>query len=166
MEREFNTLVEEERAWIEDYLAERSETYFLRNGLTATPGRIKAIARQYTSQIKDLDKLMAQLKVAYTRIKKTEENFYQAHAINILLEESAVDWILMRQALPGAPRLEAILDQLTRDFEHGLKLIREKTGRNRFSLSSEALENPEQYIGNLIKQDLKQIPPSERNEDT
>ena len=165
VEQEFNSLADEERTWVEGYLAERSAAYFQRHGLTATPNRIKAVARLYTSQVKDLDKLMVQLKASCTRIKKTEEDFYQAHAINILLKESAVDWILMRQALPGAPSLEAILHQVTRDFEHGLKLIREKTGRSRFSLSSAALENPEKYIGSLIKQDLKKIPPTEDHKD-
>jgi ATP-dependent Clp protease ATP-binding subunit ClpX len=41
---------------------------------------------------------------------------------------------------------------LTADFEHGLKLVREKTGRTRFFITREALEKPDSYIADLLRQ--------------
>ncbi len=41
--------------------------------------------------------------------------------------------------------------RLSADFEHGLKLVQEKTGRNRFFITRKALTNPEDYIAGLIK---------------
>lgn len=39
----------------------------------------------------------------------------------------------------------------------GLKLVREKTGKNRFFITREALVNPEAHISALIKEELKQL---------
>ena len=44
-----------------------------------------------------------------------------------------------------------IYEKLTAEFEYGLKLIREKTKRNRFFLSKKALLNPEDFIKQIIK---------------
>jgi ATP-dependent Clp protease ATP-binding subunit ClpX len=41
---------------------------------------------------------------------------------------------------------------LTADFEHGLKLVRERTGRTRFFITREALEKPESFIAELLRQ--------------
>jgi len=49
---------------------------------------------------------------------------------------------------------EDVYKKLTADFELGLKLVQEKTGRTRFFITREALLNPEAYIGNLIKDEL------------
>jgi hypothetical protein len=40
------------------------------------------------------------------------------------------------------------------DFEYGLKLVREKTGKNRFFLTRRALIDPETFISSLIRDAL------------
>jgi ATP-dependent Clp protease ATP-binding subunit ClpX len=47
--------------------------------------------------------------------------------------------------------IDAIYKQLSADLEYGLKLVREKTGRNRFFLTRQALEAPEAFISQLLK---------------
>ena len=48
--------------------------------------------------------------------------------------------------------LDAIYQQLSTDLEYGLKLVREKTGRNRFFLTRMALDAPEAFIRQLLKE--------------
>ncbi|MBI5062384.1 MAG: hypothetical protein HZB87_02640, partial [Desulfatitalea sp.] len=48
--------------------------------------------------------------------------------------------------------LDTIYKQLTTDLEYGLKLVREKTGRNRFFLTRMALEAPETFIRELLRE--------------
>jgi hypothetical protein len=48
----------------------------------------------------------------------------------------------------------------------GLRLVREKTGKNRFFLDREALMNPESYIAEMIRTEMKRklaalLPPAE-----
>ena len=47
--------------------------------------------------------------------------------------------------------LKDVNEKLNRDFQHGLKLARDKTNRNRFFISRQALLDPEAYVRELIK---------------
>jgi hypothetical protein len=70
-----------------------------------------------------------------------------------VLEEDAVDYII-EQLVNNTIELEDFSEKLSRDFEHGLKLMLERTGRNRFFISREALMDPEAYLNALIKSEL------------
>ena len=75
------------------------------------------------------------------------------HDINIIFEDDAVDYI-MEQLIVYSIKLEDFCEELTQNFEHGLKLIREKTGRNRFFITKNALDDPDHYIRTLLKKEL------------
>jgi len=66
------------------------------------------------------------------------------------MEEDAIDFI-MGQFIHSGAKLEDVYKKLSSDFEYGLKLVREKTGRNRFFITREALLAPEPYISRLLK---------------
>ena len=70
--------------------------------------------------------------------------------INLVLEDDAIDFII-EQFLKSYSSMDDYYKQLAADFEHGLKLVREKTGRNRFFLDQKALVEPEKYISRLLK---------------
>ena len=69
------------------------------------------------------------------------------------MEDDAIDFII-DQLENSTYDLEAFYDQLSTDFEYGLKLVQEKTGKNRFFITKYALMNPESLISNLIKDEL------------
>jgi hypothetical protein len=48
--------------------------------------------------------------------------------------------------------VEDLLSALLKNYQHGLTLIQEKNGIHRFTLSREALRDPEGYLDRLIKQ--------------
>jgi hypothetical protein len=50
-------------------------------------------------------------------------------------------------------QLEDFYRKLSTDLEYGLKLVREKTGKNRFFITREALLNPENFVAELLKSD-------------
>jgi hypothetical protein len=70
-----------------------------------------------------------------------------------VLEEDAIDHLLSKLFL-GELRLQELNGRLNADFELGLKLVREKTGKNRFFINRDALIFPEQYVAGLLKQQL------------
>jgi len=43
-------------------------------------------------------------------------------------------------------KLDNLYKKLTNEFEDGLKLIREKTGKNRFFITKDALLDPERFL--------------------
>jgi hypothetical protein len=57
----------------------------------------------------------------------------------------------MEQLIEAPIGLKDIYHKVNTDFEHGLKLVREKTGRSRFFITRQALLNPEDYIRQMIQ---------------
>ena len=94
---------------------------------------------------------MQKLAFRYEQIKTIEMNFLKNHGINIVLEEDTIDHII-GQWLVHPVDGDAIYKQLSADFLHGLKLVHEKTGRNRFFITRDALESPDRFIGQLLQE--------------
>ena len=107
----------------------------------------------------DVGQVFERVKSSYDEIKKIELDFFKAHDINIVLEEDAIDFV-MEQLVDNAVTLEAFARQLAADFELGLKLVVEKTGKHRFFLNRRALQDPEQFISGLIRNGLHPPMPS------
>jgi hypothetical protein len=103
----------------------------------------------------DIGNVIKKIKSYYDEIKKIELYFFKNHDINIVLEEDAIDFII-EQLVESFVEINIIDEKINQDFQHGLKLAREKTGRNRFFITRQALLDPEVYIGNLIKDNLEQ----------
>jgi endopeptidase Clp ATP-binding regulatory subunit ClpX len=153
LEETFETLAREEKDFIISYLNENKKNLSDKYGLTLTPSRIQVVASYYSGHIMDVEKAINKIKSFYDDIKKIELLFFKNNDINIVLEDDAVDFII-EQFEKNDMNVENYYKQLTDDFKHGLNLIREKTGRNRFFITKSALFSPETFISKLIKDEL------------
>ena len=160
----FDRLAADECQRIRAYVTANRKTFGDKYGIQLTDARIAIVADAYCRKVTDIEKVLKKIKSFYEETKTIELYFIKNHGINIVLEEEAIDAIIERcfntQSTP-----ERYYRNLTDDFEHGLKLVREKTGRTRFFITREALERPEVYIANLLKPDEKcpQLPPAPDN---
>jgi endopeptidase Clp ATP-binding regulatory subunit ClpX len=146
----FECLADEERASIRDYLKANRKSLAEKYSLTMTPARIDIVASYYSKKVMDTGSAVRHIKACYDEIKNIELYFYKNHDINIVLEEDAIDF-LMEMIVESAFELKDVYPKLNNHFEHGLKLVRERTGRNRFFINRSALMNPEDFIRTLIK---------------
>ncbi len=147
---EFDQITEEYRGFIKSYIKENRNSLASQHGLPLSPYRIGRIADFYCNNVSEIGQAIKSIKSYYDQIKRIEIEFYNRHEINIVLEEDAVDFML-EKLIDRSADIKAINSKLSTDFEYGLKLIREKTGRNRFFVSRYALENPETFLSQLIK---------------
>ena len=147
---EFEKLAREERQRIKQYLKLNQKHLANKYNLTMTPSRMNIVALSYAKNIMDIENLVKHIKANYDEIKKIELYFFKNHDINIVLEEDAIDFI-MEQLIEAPIGLKDIYHKLNTDFEHGLKLVREKTGRSRFFITRQALLDPEDYIRRMIQ---------------
>jgi ATP-dependent Clp protease ATP-binding subunit ClpX len=152
--KEFERLVEEEKAYIRDFVQINSRHFSEKYGLTLTPSRIEVVANFYSDHIMDVGTVLRRIKFYYDEIKKIELYFFKNHDINIVLEEDAIDFII-EQFSTSSVNVDDFFKQLSKDFELGLKLVRDKTGRNRFFITKNALLDPESYLSELIKNELR-----------
>jgi endopeptidase Clp ATP-binding regulatory subunit ClpX len=149
----FEKLAQEERQRIKQYLKSNQKHLAEKYNLTMTPSRINIVATSYAINIMDIETVVKHIKANYDEIKKIELYFFKNHDINIVLEEDAIDFII-EQLIKSPVGLKDIYQKVNMDFEYGLKLVREKTGRSRFFITRQALLNPEEYIRQMIKSDF------------
>jgi endopeptidase Clp ATP-binding regulatory subunit ClpX len=156
LRRNFEELSEKEQAFIKNYLKVNSGNLAQKFSLTMTDSRISIVALCYARHILDVGSAIRQIRSYYDGVKKTELYFFKNHDINIVLEEEAIDFII-EKFVTSDMHLDQFYKQLNDNFEHGLKLVREKTGKSRFFITREALLNPENFIRSML---AKQLDPS------
>lgn len=153
LNEDFEKLLNQEKEFIKKFVRSNKKNLSEKYNLTLTPTRIDIIAAFYCKYIMDIENVIKKIKFYSDEIKKIELYFFKNHDINIVMEEDAIDFI-MEQFINSTTKLEDFYKQLTLDFELGLKLIREKTGRNRFFITRKALLGPEEFLNNLIKDEF------------
>ena len=166
IQQDFTRLADQEKQSIKHYIQNNRRILADKYSLSLTPSRLEVLAQFYVNHILDIGQVFQQIKTCYDDIKKIELEFYKRNDINVVLEEDAIDFI-MEQIVNKAVTLETIAQQLNANFELGLKLVKEKTGQNRFFINRDALVNPESFIGGLIRNGLStpKLPANERSED-
>jgi endopeptidase Clp ATP-binding regulatory subunit ClpX len=150
----FGRLIQQEKENIKEYLKENQTNLADKYGLTMTPSRLDVVATCYAKNTLDIGKVIKKIKSYYDEIKKIELHFFKNHDINIVLEEDAIDFII-EKLIESPFELEDVTEKINQDFQHGLKLAREKTNRNRFFITRQALLDPEAFVGELIKDQIK-----------
>jgi endopeptidase Clp ATP-binding regulatory subunit ClpX len=150
IEADYQRLFHEEKAAIKAHVTRRKQKLSIKYGITLTPPHIDAVADYYCRHITNVETVVRKVKQFSDEIKKMELYFFQNHDINIVLEEDAVHYFI-QQYMDEVTDFEEIYRRFCADFEYGLKLVRERIGRNRFFITREALEDPETYIGNLLQ---------------
>jgi ATP-dependent Clp protease ATP-binding subunit ClpX len=149
----FEELAQEEQRCIIQYLESNKKHLSAKYNLTMTPPRMNIVAQFYAKNVMDIENVVRHIKSNYDEIKKIELYFFKNHDINIVLEEDAIDFI-MEQLIEAPIHLDDIFKKVNMDFEHGLKLAREKTGHSRYFINRQALLDPEAYISRLIQNEL------------
>ena len=149
----FGRLIQQEKENIKEYLKENQKNLADKYSLTMTPSRLDVVATCYAKNTLDIGKVIKKIKSHCDEIKKIELYFFKNHDINIVLEEDAIDFII-EKLIESPFELEDVIEKINQDFQHGLKLAREKTNRNRFFITRQALLDPEAFVGQLIKDQI------------
>ena len=117
-----------------------------------TQERVALVASKYVGDVIDIEKALKQVKYFYDQIKAIEFQFLKNFGINLALEDDAIDHMIGKM-IADLENVDSYYKKLSADFEYGLKLVKEKTGRNRFFITKEALLEPEAFIARLLKKD-------------
>jgi ATP-dependent Clp protease ATP-binding subunit ClpA len=153
-ESTFDRLVQEEKDGIRDYIAANKDHLVSKYHMDMPSSRIDIVADQYSKNATDISRIIQKIKAYYDEIKATELQFLKSHDVNLVMEDSAIDHVI-NNIFGSKINLKELFKKLSDDFEYGLKLVRDKTGRNRFFITREALLAPEKFIEGLIKDNLQ-----------
>ncbi len=150
---QYNGIIDENQNFIRAFLKQNRKNVVIQYGMPLTDYRIERIAEYYSFHVTEIGNAVNRIKAYYDRIKKLEIDFYNKHDINIVLEEDAVDY-LMDGLIVRSADVKAVYEKIVADFEFGLKLIQEKTGRNRFFIPRQALDEPETFLNQIIRSEF------------
>ena len=78
-------------------------------------------------------------------------DFEDEHGVNLEFQSGALSRLAEEAASQGRSLLQ-LCRQRFRDMQFGLKLIQKNTGRTTFELGSEAVEDPDKYLSDLVVQ--------------
>ena len=153
----FTDLTEKERQSLVAYIEANQNNLISKHHMDLTPSRKKLIAECYAATPSDVSNIFKKIKSYHNQVKAIELYFLKNHDINIVLDEDAID-LIIEKVIHGHIALKDVYKKLSDDFELGLKLVRDKTGRNRFFITREALNSPETYVGELINLHAESLP--------
>ena len=81
-------------------------------------------------------------------------DFEDEHGVNLEFQSGALSRLVEEAASQGRSLLQ-LCRQRFRDMQFGLKLIQKNTGRTTFELGSEAVEDPDKYLSDLVVQSYR-----------
>ncbi|MBW1679157.1 MAG: AAA family ATPase [Deltaproteobacteria bacterium] len=84
-------------------------------------------------------------------VKNFERHFFETHGLKIIFAEDALNSIIHQSIKENRDPLD-ICKNTVKNYEYGLKLIKEKTGKESFTIHQEALIDSEGYLNRLIRE--------------
>ncbi|HEX3800174.1 MAG TPA: AAA family ATPase [Verrucomicrobiae bacterium] len=108
----------------------------------------------------ELKKLLAEHQneerlVARQLVNEFAERFRENHGLKIKFTEAAAD-LLVSQALERGKAVRDLCGERFKDYQFGLKLISQNTGRDEFEISVEAVEAPDKILSDWVVASYRQ----------
>ena len=139
--------------YITEYITDNWKNLSLKHGLTLSKYRSELVAKYFCSNVCEIGDAVDKVKSFHEKVKQIEVDIFNSFDLNIIFEEDAIDF-LIEQFINFDADSEEIIAQVYEKFYDGLNLIREKTGKRRFFLTEEAMNNHETFLNNLIKKEI------------
>jgi ATP-dependent protease Clp ATPase subunit len=150
-EKAFQDLLAQEEKNLEALLRQKAEEWQERYGIRFSDARIKLITRRSVETQTDVDGAAEEIQAIHQTAREFAEKFSRRNDLEMSFTEEAIDGLVEKVWEEGLDPVEH-LGRSFQNYEHGLKLIREKTGKREFSVSAEGMENPEQFLNGLIQE--------------
>lgn len=150
LKERFQAACLQEREIIKESVRRREKELLERYGLPLTETRLELMVDQYLHWDWDLKTAFGEMGRLYEQVRRYEDLFQAEHEIHLQFDPEAVDEIL-RQALERRTTAYAVCQDLSKDLEHALKLVRDRTSQDRFLLDREAILDLNAYLNRVIR---------------
>ncbi|MDP3039222.1 MAG: hypothetical protein Q8O18_05050, partial [Deltaproteobacteria bacterium] len=150
----FHRLQEEEEKGLEISIRKKEAEFASRYGVTFSDRRIHLITKRTVEGRTDVDSAVEEVLVIHRAALDFERTFSSRNEVQLHFTAEAIERLVERIWEEGFEP-GAFLKQSFQNYEHGLKLIKEKTGKQEFFIPPEGMENPENYLNRLIQETYK-----------
>ncbi len=147
----FEKLLSREKRELKESIMSREEEFRKRYGIAFPESRIDLIARRMVNKGYDVNTVFEEVVEVQRQVEEFEREFQQRNGIRLQFDGEAVDRIT-EMALEENMKGEMVCFRLLKDYEHGMKLIRDRMGRKEFVITKEAIDDPEGYLNRVIQE--------------
>jgi endopeptidase Clp ATP-binding regulatory subunit ClpX len=147
----YRRVVLQEKKALRDYLLGHRDAFPPEHRELLKGARLTLLIDRVVLKGAEMTAVLEEMHSLIQEVRQCEEFFLEESGIAIAFDDRAVDSLVKRALDEGAP-VEMLLHTMLKNYRHGLTLVQEKNGVNRFVLGREALRDPEGYLDRLIKQ--------------
>ncbi|MBW2029601.1 MAG: AAA family ATPase [Deltaproteobacteria bacterium] len=151
----FSRASEKEMENLKGFIKRRANDFHQLDGLNLYDKRMELIGEIYLKLITDVNTAIETFREMHDRIKREESSLYEKLEIDISLEDSAIDE-LIKEAIRTGEDTGKLTFQLAKKLEYGLKLVKDRSGTDRFTVTGDAVTDMESYINELVKKYYRQ----------
>jgi hypothetical protein len=150
----FQNLLEAEEKTLEKTLLKREKEFQERYGIKFSDRRIKLITQRTVEERIDLDSVVEDFLTIHNAAREFAQMFSCRNDVKFSFSEEAVDRLVERVWKESLDP-NTLLKEFFHNYDHGLKLIKEKTGRRGFVIPNQGVDDPDDYLNNLIRDTYK-----------
>jgi len=147
----FRRLLAEEEKNLEELLRQRAGEWQERYGIRFSEQRTQLIPRRSVETQTDVEGAVEEIQTIRETAREFAEKFSRRNDLEMSFTEEAIDRLGETVWEEGMAPAD-YLGRSFQNYEHGLKLIREKTGKREFLISAGGMENPEQFLNGMIQE--------------
>ncbi|MBM4339291.1 MAG: AAA family ATPase [Deltaproteobacteria bacterium] len=151
----FERLFSQERLELKESILRREGEFRRRYGIAFPESRINLIARRMVDKGYDVNTVFEEVVEVQRQVEEFEKEFQQRNGVRLQFDSEAIDRIT-DMALEEDMKGQVICSRLLKDYEHGIKLIRDRVGRREFVITKEAIDDPEEYLNRIIQEAYSQ----------
>lgn len=151
MLEKLEVLISREKNALKESILKREMEFRKRYGFVFPETRIDLIVNRMIEKGYDVNTVFEEVAEVQQRVDEFERDFQRRNGIYLQCSEEAIGRIT-ELAMEEDGKGAAICSRLVKDYEHGMKLIRDKVGRKEFILTREAVDNPEGYLNQIIRE--------------
>jgi len=153
----YRKCLEEEKVILMESIKKREGEFQKKYGVIFAGPRIK-IAIDYVVEMgKDIKDVFDEILKIYKTVRFYERRFFERFDIHISFNDDALNRII-EKVLHEKVSPNQLCENLMKNYEHGLRLIKEKIGHADFVLPREAVDNPEGYLNRTIQRYYENLP--------
>jgi ATP-dependent Clp protease ATP-binding subunit ClpX len=154
MLEKFEGLLSHEKMALKESILVREAEFKKRYGIVFREGRIDLIVNRMIEKGYDVNAVSEEVVEIQRQVEEFERDFQRRTGIDLQFTEEAISRIT-EIILNEEGKAGALFSRLSKDYEYGFELIRDKTGQREFIVTRETVDDPEGYLNRMIREIYK-----------
>jgi endopeptidase Clp ATP-binding regulatory subunit ClpX len=154
MLEKFEILLSREKMALKESILQKEAEFKKRYGIVFREGRIDLIVNRMIEKGYDVNTVSEEVVEIQQQVETFERDFQRRTGIDLQFSEEAIHRIT-EIILNEDGKGPMLFSRLSKDYEYGFELIREKTGQREFIVTRETVDDPEGYLNRMIREIYK-----------